>query len=94
MCCSRNEKKSDEVELCDEYLFVITPRDNEEDDDDPSAGGGGNDQVNSRGLRKIIDEKFKEIDAFLNKRVLKNLMDLSTDTGTRLDQLERGNFFM
>ena len=43
-------------------------------------------------IRKALDEKFKEIDNFLGRKVMKNLNDLSVETGTRLDSIERGSF--
>ena len=65
---------------------MITPKDNEDDDEDATESGDrGKSHASTTGLRKIIDQKFKEMDAFMNKKVLKNLMGLSTDTGTKLD---------
>ena len=42
-------------------------------------------------LSRKVDERFKAIDTFLNKKVLKSLVDLSTETGSRLDQLEQNH---
>ena len=70
------------------HLFVVTPRVDEEQGD----ADAGKDQANMRLIRKALDEKFKEIDNFLGRKVMKSLNDLSVETGTRLDSIERGSF--
>lgn len=67
---------------------MVTPRVDEEQGDVDA----GKDQANMRLIRKALDEKFKEIDNFLGRKVMKSLNDLSVETGTRLDSIERGSF--
>ena len=63
--------------------MVIKPHENDEDDEDDRAGQDN--AYNPRANRKAIDDKFKALDNFLNKKVLKSLVESNTDTGTRLD---------
>lgn len=45
-------------------------------DEDGGQGGEvdtGKDQAQARYVRKVLDEKFKEIDNFLGKKVMKGL---------------------
>ena len=63
--------------------------DDEIDDDDQKAG----DQAN-KFMKKALDERFKEIDSLLNKKVLKNLIDLGSVTTARLDGMEKGNYIL
>lgn len=85
-CCQRHKSKKDESY---NYLVVTRPRDDAEDDDDDRVGGGTKDaSSNPRAIRKVLEDRFREIDTFLNKKVLKGLVDMNTETGVRLEQLE------
>jgi len=53
-------------------LFIITPRVDEVE----GEADTGKDQATLRFVRKALDEKFKEIDNFLGKKVMKSLLDL------------------
>ena len=70
--------------------MVTRPCDDAEDDDDDDRVGGGTKDASSnpRAIRKVLEDRFREIDTFLNKKVLKGLVDMNTETGVRLDQLE------
>ena len=45
-------------------------------------------------MLRQVDQRFKEVDAFMNKKLYRGLIELSTETGTRLEQIERGSFAM
>ena len=89
-CCNRHKKKQDESY---NYLLVMSPREDDEEDDDDRVGSNET-TGNSRAVRKALDERFREINSFLNKKVLKSLVDMSTETGIRLDQLDHTTFAM
>jgi len=79
-CCKKSNDYKDEKY---NNLMVIKPHENDEDDEDDRAGQDN--AYNPRANRKAIDDKFKALDNFLNKKVLKSLVESNTDTGTRLD---------
>mmetsp|Transcript_17994 Transcript_17994/g.24133 ORF Transcript_17994/g.24133 Transcript_17994/m.24133 type:complete len:119 (+) Transcript_17994:2749-3105(+) len=87
-CCCKGKKDASERLSSAWHLFVITPR----VDEDQGDADTGKDQANMRLIRKALDEKFKEIDNFLGKKVMKNLLDLGQETGARLDVIERGAY--
>ena len=67
-------------------MLVVTPREDDVDDEGDVSGGGKD--FGGRAMRKAMDDKFKDLDALLKKRVLKSLIEMGNDTGNRLDQLE------
>ena len=92
-CCSR--QKADPHIDVGRYLVVIRPR-------HEYTEGGAQAQTQASGdlaeqgdepahNSKQSDEKFREIEAILNKKVLRQLIDMAADTGARLDTLERGS---
>ena len=52
----------------------------------------GKDQGNIRIIRKTLDDKFKEIDNYLARKVMTPLLSLTQETGTRLDGIERSTY--
>ena len=42
-------------------------------------------------IRKNLDAKFKDLDNFLNKKVMRNLQDLTNEVRERLDGVERNS---
>ena len=89
-CCDRHKKKQDESY---NYLLVMSPREDDEEDDDDRVGSNET-TGNPRALRKALDERCREINSFLNKKVLKSLVDMSSETSIRLDQLDHTTFAM
>jgi len=94
ICCCRRRRDGGQIGAKSGLLFVITPRVEEEgiDGDNDGRGSGGKDQANVRLMRKALDEKFKQIDNFLSRKVMKSLVDMSHDTSSRLDMIEKSSY--
>ena len=90
-CCQRPKAKQDQSY---QLLQVISKRADIADEDDDESGAATDAQGNSRALRKALDDKFKEINTFLSKKVLKSVIDLGQETGTKFEQLEQNGTFM
>ena len=71
---------------------MITLRASDADDNDDRHGSA--ESADPRALRKALDDNFKEIDSILNKKVMKSLIDMNTETGKRFDILEQDNSAM
>ena len=67
----------------------MTPRVDEEGQGEADTG---KDQAQAKFVRKVLDEKFKEIDNFLGKKVMKSILMLQQETNLRLDSIERGTY--
>ena len=72
-CCQRPRRAKDSSY---NLLQVISRRDDVADEDDDTSGGANESQGNQKIMRKVFDDKFKEINTILNKKVLKSVMDL------------------
>ena len=48
--------------------------------------------MNVRFLKKALDDKFKEIDNFITKKVVKRLTGYQQETSDRLDGIERSTY--
>ena len=87
-CCSKKagKKSIQEAESgTTGYLFVIQPSFNSEDDD--GADNRSDPAVSM--LHKVVEQKFHDLDNFLNKKLLKTQQDQAQDMRQRLDGIER-----
>lgn len=72
-CCSKKRSKKNAFEVekgTTGYLFLIQPNQNS-DSIESSGDGKGSDQGSSQ-LAQVIQEKFHDLDNFLNKKLLKS----------------------
>ena len=71
-CCSKKDSKKSQSG----YLYVVTPRSSADEDDGDDSDGtneGGNDL---KSIKNKLNDRFKELDGILNKRVMPGLMSL------------------
>lgn len=83
-CCGRKENDAKE-----DFLFVLTPADEQDQDNDAEAGEESSTTV--RMMRKTLDE-IKQINNFLGKKVMKTIIENRNDTSTRLDSIEKSGY--
>ena len=69
----------------------MTPRTNFDEDDDFEEEGGGKENNETKAMITMFNDRFLELEAALNKRLMPGMMILQEDTMSRLEAIERNN---
>lgn len=100
-CCCRKRGTQAGSEPAD-FLFVVTrdktakhdeafgPRSSQGKAKASKGGGKAADQQALTELKTTVEDKFRELDSFLNKKVLNQLQDLTQDMRIRMTNIEKG----
>ena len=68
-------------------LFVIQPNSDLNDDED--FGIDEKEQRANRIMQRLLEDKFRDLDNFLDKKMMRGLQDLAESARTRLDVIEK-----
>ena len=68
-------------------LFVIQPNSDLNDDED--FGTDEKEQRANRIMQRLLEDKFRDLDNFLDKKMMRGLQDLAESARTRLDVIEK-----
>ena len=68
-------------------LFVIQPNSDLNDDED--FGIDEKEQRANRIMQRLLEDKFRDLDNFLDKKMMRGLQDLAESARTRLNVIEK-----
>ena len=89
-CCFQNRSRKFKTSQSPGYMFVVTPNRRNEDDSDQEENDAKSKVENF--VIKAMDSKFKDLDNFLNRKLLRSFQDFSSEQRVRLDTLEKSTF--
>ena len=84
-CCRRKSEDDDDI---DQYLFVVKPM-KTKDESSSKNDLIKNLQSRMKRMEATQDKKFRDLDSFLNKKILGGLQDLGQDNRAKLTNIEQ-----